>query len=449
MLTSCSNSGKSTALQLSSRAVSTRFIVNEEPDRTLFIRNAIQGVSQFVSSRVTELYNSLYLTFSLDGFDFSTFTQYIWPLLSSGAALLIGEYVTGQASQYYHESDEYAYFYKFLLGSAVLGYSALNRVTEKKFNSKAEFSLAFASEVMAITYLYSSVFNGTSDLICDYLAEDTSLVASLGTSALLVPGGISYIVKRLQEELVGRQYSQGAQRSDTAVISSGLTPVANLYFQIYHSLIPELMMSSRLFQLGLISFNTLNAEQIVQQFRNLPALFADLAPATIKKLLAQQQKLNTDFDNNQTTHQVLRFTPEGAFFVAIQRYQLRTGDLVHCDASIDLASVPLSGEILALQRDEQGRFLQEIQSEKFSVNLKAQNGEDVWIVLSTKPELSSKYDKVELHAIRDGKQAGILIGDQLNIYGKENIFIQIKPAKELLLTGGYEKKSVINQIIAD
>lgn len=449
MLSGNPSSGKSAALQLSNRAVSTRFIVNEEPDRTLFLRNAIQGVTQFVSSRVAELYNSLYLTFSLDGFDLSTFCQYIWPSLSSGAALLIGEYVTGEASQYYHQSEDYAYLYKFILGSAILGYSALNRVTDKQFNSKAEFSLAFASEVMAITYLYSSVFNATSDLLCEHLAEDTSLVASLGTSVLLVPGGISYLVHKVQEELVRRQYSQGAQRSDTAAISSGLTPAANLYFQINHSLIPELMMSSRMFQLGLISFNILNAEQIVQRFRNLPALFADLAPATIKKLLAQQQKIREDFVNNQTKHQVLRFTHEGALFVSIPRYQLLTGDLVHCDASIDLASVPLSGEVLALQRDEQGRFLQEIQSQKFSVNLKAQNGEDVWIEHRTKTSLTSNYDKVELHAIRDGKQAGVLIGDQLNIYGKENIFIQIKPAKELLLTGGHEKKSVINQIISD
>lgn len=83
-----------------------------------------------------------------------------------------------------------------------------------------------------------------------------------------------------------------------------------------------------------------------------------------------------------------------------------------------------------------------------SVNLKAQNGEDVWIEHHTKPNFTSNYKKVDLYAIRDGKQAGVLVGDKLNIYGHDNIFIQIKPEKELLLNSNYEKTAYINEIIA-
>lgn len=56
---------------------------------------------------------------------------------------------------------------------------------------------------------------------------------------------------------------------------------------------------------------------------------------------------------------------------------------------------------------------------------------------------------MDLHAVRDGKQAGVLVGDKLNLYGNDNIFIQIKPEKELLLSSNYEKKAVINEIIAE
>ena len=109
----------------------------------------------------------------------------------------------------------------------------------------------------------------------------------------------------------------------------------------------------------------------------------------------------------------------------------------------------VSGELLALQRDLRGNFTQMLEQKKFSVNLKAQNGEDVWIEHQTMPDFASHYKKVDLHAVRDGKQAGVLVGDKLNLYGNDNIFIQIKPAKEFLLNSNYEKRAVINEIIAE
>lgn len=105
------------------------------------------------------------------------------------------------------------------------------------------------------------------------IAYEYSLIAGLGASALVVPSGIAYLTQKAQEFLVRLQYHKGAQRTDTAVISSGLTSLSNLYFQINHFIAGELMASSRAFQLGLIAHNIRYADKIVQKFRNLPALW--------------------------------------------------------------------------------------------------------------------------------------------------------------------------------
>ena len=432
-----------------SRALATRFIQDVEADRTYYLKTKIEGISTFFSTRVQELYNSLVATFSLDSLDWSSFKKYIWPVVSSGFALLMGDYLTRGVSMSRHDSEEYDFIYKFYLGAALLSYSAFHRITERRFTSTAALSAAVASEVVAVTYLYSSVFNGTKMLVRDVLSPDYSLLASLGTSTLLVPSGISYMTQKVQEQLVRRQYNKGAQRSDTAVISTGMTPITNFYLQINHFLATELMVSSRLFQLGLISDNILYGATSVQQFRNFPALVADVTPATIKKMRAQQDKLDRDYVYNHTVHQVLRFTPNGPIFVDIPRYQLRRGDLVFCNQSIDLSSVPVSGELVALKRNELGAFVDELEQRKFSVNLRAQNGEDVWIEHLSKPVLNSKYHKIDLHAVRDGKQAGVLVGDKLNLYGNDNLFIQVMPEKELVLSSNYEKTAVINRIISE
>lgn len=431
------------------RALPLQLVQHIEPDRTFYLRSTVEGIGNFFSARVKELYHTLAMTFSLDTMDWSSFKKYIWPTISSGAALVLGHYLTQNISEYQMGSSEYDFIYKFLFGAAILGYCALNRITDKKFTSQAELSLAVASEVTAITYMYSSVFKGTKFLLNNTLSDEYSLIASLGTSALVVPSGISYLAQKLQELLVRFQYNRGAQRSDTALISAGLTPISNLYFQINHFIANELMVSSRTFQLGLISHNIRHADKIVQKFRNLPALLADLTPSTLKKMGVQQEKLDHDYEYNHKLHQVLRFTSNGPMFVSVPRYQLRTGDLVYCDSSIDLACVPVSGELVALKQDEKNNFTQELEKKKFSVNLKAQNGEDVWIEHQTKLNFTSNYKKIDLYAVREGKQAGVLVGDKLNLYGNNNIFIQIKPEKEFLLSSNYEKKAVINEIIAE
>lgn len=431
------------------RSVTFKSIQDKEPDRTFYLKDKARKLSNMVKSAAKDLYHSLSMTFSMDSLDFHNYKKIIWPMISSGAAFIIGEYLTTQMSRAYSENDDYDYVFKFLLGSAILGYCATQRITEKRLQSPAEISAAVASEVLAITYLYTSTFRGSQTLLKGTLSDNYSLIASLGTSSLLMPASISYIARKLQEKFVKKLYVQGAQRSDTAAISSGMTSVSNIYFQANHFLTSELLTSSRLFQLGLISDNILNAQRILQRFRNLPALIADAGPAAIKNLITQQEKLETDYKYNTATEKVLRFTKNGAEFFQVPRYKLRNGDLVYCDKAFDLSSVPVSGELVALTRDEKGNFTQNIEQKKFSVNLKAHNGEDVWIELKSNAQFTSNYKQVDLHAIHDGKQAGVLAGDKLNLYGDENFFIQIKAEKEHILINNYEKKSVINQIITE
>ncbi len=88
------------------RALALQLIQYAEPDRTYYLRNAVSGTSQFFFARVRDLYNSLVLTFSLDSMDWSSFTKYIWPSISSGAALLLGDYLTQSMSEYNTGSPE-------------------------------------------------------------------------------------------------------------------------------------------------------------------------------------------------------------------------------------------------------------------------------------------------------------------------------------------------------
>lgn len=431
------------------RPITFKSIQNKQADRTFYIKNKVRQINSMVTSAAKELYHSLSMAFSINSVDFHNFKKLIWPVISSGAAFVIGEYMTTRMSQAYAENDDYDFVFKFILGSAILGYCAAYRINEKRLKTPAEISAAVASEVLAITYLYTSTFRGSQMLLEGKLSDNYSLVASLGTSALVIPGSISYLAQKLQEKFVKKLYVQGAQRSDTAAISSGLTSVSNIYFQTNHFLTSELITASRLFQLGLISDNILNAQRILQRFRNLPALIADVGPATVKNLISQQEKLETDYQYNTATQKVLKFTKNGSEFCDVPRYKLRNGDLVYCDKNFDLSSVPVSGEIISLQQDEKGQFTSNIDQKKFSVNLKAHNGEDVWIELKSNTGFTNNYKQVDLHAIHDGKQAGVLAGDKLNLYGGENFFVQIKAEKEHILINNYEKKSIINQIISE
>lgn len=108
------------------RALPLQLVQNTEPDRTYYLRSTVEGIGSFLSTRVKELYNTLAMTFSLDSMDWSSFKKYIWPTISSGAALLLGDYLTRSMSEYQTGSLEYDFIFKFLFGTAILGYCALN-----------------------------------------------------------------------------------------------------------------------------------------------------------------------------------------------------------------------------------------------------------------------------------------------------------------------------------
>ncbi|MFJ1269059.1 cation-transporting P-type ATPase [Legionella lytica] len=432
-----------------SRALSVGLIQNEEPDRSYYITSTLENIGHFLFSQTQELYKALSLVFSADSLDWRNFKRYAWPIATSGIALVFGELLTRGMSQYQTDSENYDFVYKFILGAAILSCSSLNRITDRHFKSTAAFSAAVASEVVGIVYMYYSVFTGTQRLTSEQFSEDYSLIASIATSTLFVPAGASFLTQKVQKQLLKWQHNLGAQRSDTATIPSGLTPVGNLYFQLGHIMARELMPIPRLFQLGLIAENIRQGEGALRQFRNAPALIADLTPATIRESLAQQAMIQDDYEYNHKEYQVLKFTPQGAHFITVLGYLLRTGDLVFCNEAVDLASVKISGELIALKQGEQGQFLEELEQQKFSVNLKAQNGEDVWIEHRSKTAWDSPHKTVCLRLVRDGKQAGVMVGDKLNVFGAKNFFIQIKPADEFLSNNDIRKAAVINQIIGD
>lgn len=145
-----------------SRALPLQLVQDAQADRTYYLKSTASEISNFFSLRVKELYNTLAWTFSLDSMDWSTFNKYIWPTISSGAALVLGNYLTPLLSEYLMGSPEYDFVIKFIFGGAVLGYCALNRITDNKLESGPALSVAVASEVMAIIYMYSSIFKGTT-----------------------------------------------------------------------------------------------------------------------------------------------------------------------------------------------------------------------------------------------------------------------------------------------
>jgi Ca2+-transporting ATPase len=426
-------------------AISFRAIKGAEPDRSYYLKTRVRRAQKFFTRTLDELCHSMWETLSFDHVSLASFTSAIWPAIASGAAFAIGEYTTEYVKTQTGD-DDYEYILKFLAGAALLGYAVSHRLTEEKPQTLSALSAATARETLAITYLYTSTFSASRDLFADYITDNSSLIMSLGASAVAIPGLISYGVEKYQANAVKKAYTKGAQRSDTALFSSGQTPVMNLYLQANYFLLTELFSLSRQFQLALISYNILNTQNVLQQFRNLPALIIDVAPPVIKRLLAQREKTDKDFRHNTAKEQVLRFVGDEPTFSLVPRHQLRTTDLVWCNEAFDISSVPVSGEMIALEQDSQGTFRPRPILQKFSVNLKSHNGEDVWIEYQANT-FDTHFQHVDLHKIRDGKQAGVLTGTRLNLHGDRNFFIKVNPEAERNLDNHYEKTAVINQLI--
>jgi Ca2+-transporting ATPase len=433
----------------SSKPISFKAVQSKSPDRLYYVKDKYHQLNHFFTRTMNSLYDTFTSMLPADSKQLHDFSNIIKPAIASGVALLVGEYMTSRLSRTYSESDEYDFMYKFVLGSAILGYSALNRVTEHRIQSDTGKSVAIAAEVLAIASLYSSSFRASRYFFDRVLSDSYSLIASLGVSTLVIPGGFSYFTQKFHERSLKKLYGKGAQRSDTALIPAGLTPIGNAYFQGNHYLVSELVPVSRLFQLGLISDNILNNKKLVKRFRNFPALVADVGPQIVKRLTTQLANVEEDYKYNTTTQNVLRINSKGSLWEKVERDKLRNGDLVYCDNELSMSSVPVSGEIVALKRDEKGEFTQQLEVKKCSVNLQRHNGEDLWIEFKTDTAAASEFSQMDLHAIHDGKQVGVLTGAKLNLYGGNNFFIRIKDEKEKLVGNHYEKKATINDIITE
>lgn len=205
-------------------------VKNKHIDRTYFFKNNSRRVYSYFSHALQELYSGVWSAFAFDQVNLNSFKNAMMPIVSAGAVMLVGNVATTKARAYYTENEEYDFVFKFLLASAVLAFSALHRITDKKMENTEMFSLAVGSEVMAIAFLYYSSFQGTQFLLKDTLPDNYALIAGLGTAGLVVPGTAAFAAKKIQNQLIKREYAKGAQRSDTALMIAGLTAVANAFF---------------------------------------------------------------------------------------------------------------------------------------------------------------------------------------------------------------------------
>lgn len=422
-----------------------RTVKDKQADRTYFFKAKTRFIYSYLSNALQELYNSVWSMYAFDQVNLNTFKESLWPIVSSGAVILAGNYTTKKMSQYYNESDEYDFFYQFLFAIAILSYSALHRVTDKKIETTAAFSLAVASEIMAIVYLYSASFQGSQFLLKNKtsIADNYALIMGLSVSGLAVPGLMAHLAKKVQHQLLKRDYKKGAQRSDTALIINGLTVVSNSFFQFHYYLLSEMTLS-RIFQLTSIAHAILHYQILIKQFRDAPSFGVDVVPSIYSELQKQYKKIQYDYANNTKKHRVLRIIKNESVYLDIPRYQLRAGDLVQVEENM-LSSMPVSGELIAFDKKPDAETFHAVPA-KVSTNLIAHTGENVWIQCQTN-NLNSEYKSVELDAVRNGRQAGVLVGSKVNLYGNENFFIQIKPEKEKVVKSGYQKKSVIEDII--
>ncbi len=375
------------------------------------------------------------------------FRKFIWPAIASGAALLIGELATERASRHYYGSDEYDFVFKAAVGALILGYSSMHRITDQKIKSEKAYAVAVASEVTAIFYLYYATFRTSRMMFDGRLNEDNSLIASLTMSGLVVPGTFAYAARTYHNYKTKQLRTLGAQRSDTALISAGMTEIANTMLRVSDGVVKELLPASRQFQLGLISQNISTAKLVLEKFKNGPALFADIGPSVYKRERRQLERISRDYGYNTTKQKVLRFEGEKSSVVEVERYQLRTGDLVFLNVNFDHNSSPISGELVALAEDEKGAYTNKPIVQEYLTNLIAKNGEDVWLRQKTNASIETEYKQVELQYIKEKKQPGVLTGSKINVLDKNNAFLRVKEEKEKSATSEYEKTAVINDYI--
>lgn len=420
--------------------VTLKDINHKNPNRLFYITDKCRSVGKFISSSMNSVYNTLQTVFSMQGMDFETFKKSAWPIVSSGAAYVVGHYATTMMNT---ETEENDHWLKLMIGTMLLGISIAHRYTDHRMQSNA----AIASEALSIAYLHEASFRLTRLALSSHLSPDYALIASLGVSGLGIPSLSSQIAKKWQKYATKYLNAKGAQRSDTANISSGMTRLTNTYLQIGDALTREMTHPSRLFQAGLIAFNILNENNPWAKGKNAPALGVDVGFPIYEFLVEQQKRINQDFAFNTATQTVLRFIDGQATRVNVARADLKIDDLVYCDERFDLTAAPISGEIIALKMDEKGQFTSEQVTEEYTINLKAKNGEDVSYLRKTSPNQNCGLKQVDLQAIRSGQQQGVLTASKLDLFDKKNFFVRVKAENGKACTSDYKKEAVINNYI--
>ena len=431
------------------RPISVISIRGTQPDRLAHAKETAIYLETVVSQAVTEAYNSLQITFSLDQIPLDQLKKVVVPLIISALCYGTTELVSTRLSRIMTGNDDNDFVFKFLASGALLAYSAKQRITDKHITATAKFYIAAALELVASAYLYSSSFRGSRKLLEGLLSNSHSLLLSLSTSAFLIPGVLTYYSQKFQQNALSKQYSQGAQRSDTALISSGMTQVGNSYFLTNRLLLDELYSVPRGFQIGLIFNNILQEPDLTRQFKNVPACVIDMAPLIMRKQIAQIKKAKADYTFNTAPRYVLKLNNDHFELSETEQHRLRAGDLVWCGKEFNPLCAPVSGKVIALSRDEQGHFaFPSHEHLKFQVNLESYTGEKDWIKFETSESALLDSDAIDARAIQDKKQLAILDGAKINFFGRqENFFVRIANKKEQLRDSAYEKKSVINQII--
>lgn len=76
-------------------------------------------MGRLLTNAFDELYNALITTFSLDQMELSDFKQYVFPVISSGAALAIGELSTTGLSLLASQDKTNEILFKFIFGASI------------------------------------------------------------------------------------------------------------------------------------------------------------------------------------------------------------------------------------------------------------------------------------------------------------------------------------------
>ncbi|MBV8802211.1 MAG: cation-transporting P-type ATPase, partial [Gammaproteobacteria bacterium] len=420
--------------------ISINDVADEKANRCYYITHSFTSVFNKISKSINAIYQAIHSNLGLDQFSFQTIKTLAKPTLYTGVFYIAGNELIKMNS---YDDNKQDYTFQFLIASSFLLYSTTNSITQYKIQSVKSSSLAMAGDLLSISYLYSSSRHVSHHFLNLYLPEKQAQVIGLGVSVIAIPAIFSALSFSYQKHKIKKLNQRGAQLSDTMTVSGGLTPISNIYFQLYYFLTPELFILSRLFQLALISENILNADNIIQQYRNVPALFIDIWPGIIKRLKLESKRAEKDYKFNTHEEKVWFFdsVKTSGFFKNIQRKDLRTNHLVSIRDDFDFNSSSLSGEVEILEDEK----ISNNKGAKIHINYKAKNGEDNWQLF--KLPIPNNLTHVSLNNIKKYHQPAVLKGVKLNLNGEKNAFIRIKPEDELISSNAHEKKSVINQII--